>query len=220
MQEDFHASGEKFPADGAKEPLSERSEKGAEGNSAAGEVPTGESFIDFVRFAILAAAIVIPIRLFVAQPFIVSGSSMIPSYTDGNYLIIDEITYRWNDPERGDVIVFRFPPEPSKYLIKRVAALPGETIEIRGDTVTIFNTEHPQGFVWTQGEIESSANDAEQKVELERDEYFVLGDNRDESADSRIWGPLKREFVTGRPPIRLLPVTDFGLLPGKWQSQD
>lgn len=176
----------------------------------------GESFFDFVRFAILAALIVIPIRLFVAQPFIVSGSSMVPSYHDGNYLIIDELSYRFEDPKRGDVIVFRFPPEPSKFLIKRIAGLPNETVEIRDDAVIITNAEHPDGFIWEQGAIAASGRNAEQKVTLTDDEYFVLGDNRDESADSRIWGPLKREYITGRPLIRLLPVQELAVFPGAW----
>jgi len=205
MQKDFHASDEKIPAEKAKVPQTEKVNK--------------ESFIDFIRFAILAAVIVIPFRLFIAQPFIVSGSSMIPSYTAGNYLIIDELTYRWSDPKRGDVVVFRFPLEPSKFLIKRVVALPNETLEMQKDKVTIYNSEHPDGFEWQQGTI-NSKNGGDQKVTLKDDEYFVLGDNRDESADSRIWGPLKREFITGRPLIRLLPVTEIDVLPGKWDSEE
>lgn len=219
MQENFHVSDEKIPADGVSGAGGDTVEKGPE-QLLKDETPTGESFFDFIRFALVAAAIVIPIRLFIAQPFIVSGSSMVPSYGDGNYLIIDELSYRFDDPKRGEVIVFRFPLEPSKYLIKRVAALPGETIEIQGDTVTIYSSEHPEGFVWDQGAINSSGREAEQKVTLRDDEYFVLGDNRDESADSRIWGPLKREYITGRPFIRLFPVTDFGVMPGKWWSAE
>jgi signal peptidase I len=187
-------------------------------SSQRGEVSKSESFLDFVRFAVIAAAIVVPIRLFIAEPFIVSGSSMVPTYESGNYLIIDEVSYRFEEPRRGDVIVFRFPSETSKFLIKRIAALPGETIEIFGDTVTIYNKEHSGGFVWEQGAIHSSGRPAEQTVTLKDDEYFVLGDNRDESADSRLWGPLRREYITGRPILRLFPVTKVGILPGKWEG--
>ncbi len=176
----------------------------------------GESFFDFIRFAIIAVVIVIPIRLFVAQPFVVSGASMSPTFETGHYLIIDEISYRFEEPKRGEVIVFRFPFEKKKFLIKRIVALPGETIKIQNDTVIIKNGEYPDGFEWKQGTINSSRTGAEQEVTLKDDEYFVMGDNRDESADSRLWGPLKRNFITGRPLIRLFPLTQIDLFPGKW----
>src|SRR3989344_4811148 len=94
-------------------------------------------FSDVLRFTIIALAIVLPIRVFVAQPFIVSGSSMDPTFTDGQYLIVDEISYRLESPERGDVVIFRFPKDRSKYFIKRVIGLPGETIEIQGGAITV-----------------------------------------------------------------------------------
>ena len=98
---------------------------------------TKESLMDFVKFAVLAVAIVLPIRLYVAQPFVVSGASMVPSFESGHYLIIDELSYRFENPKRGEVIVFRFPLQESKFLIKRVAGLPEETIEIKGNEITI-----------------------------------------------------------------------------------
>lgn len=176
-----------------------------------------ESWAEFLRFAALAAAIVIPIRLFIAQPFVVSGASMVPTFDNGHYLIIDEVSYRFEEPKRGEVVVFRFPPEPSKFLIKRIAGLPGETVLIQNDTVTIKNKERPEGFLWQQGEIHGSGRRARQSVTLGEDEYFVLGDNRDESADSRLWGALKREGIIGRPLIRLFPVTEIELFPGEWK---
>lgn len=180
--------------------------------------PQKESWVDFVRFAALAAAIVIPVRLFIAQPFVVSGASMVPAFDNGHYLIIDEVSYRFEEPKRGEVVVFRFPPEPSKFLIKRIAGLPGETVVIQGDSVIIKSRAHPQGFLWQQGEISGGGRRATQSVPLGDDEYFVLGDNRDESADSRLWGALKRSYIIGRPLIRLFPVTKIGLFPGEWRE--
>ncbi|MDO8594194.1 MAG: signal peptidase I [bacterium] len=177
------------------------------------------SVFEFVKFALIAVVIVVPVRLFIAQPFVVSGASMVPSFQSGHYLIIDEISYRFEEPKRGEVIVFRFPFDTGKFLIKRVAGLPGETVSIKGDEVTITNKAHPEGFLWQQGEFNSSRKDAEQMMTLADDEYFVLGDNRDESADSRLWGKLKREFIVGRPLIRLFPFSQIGVFPGEWEQE-
>lgn len=178
-----------------------------------------EGWRDFVRFALIATAIVVPIRLFIAQPFIVSGASMIPNFQNGNYLIIDELSYRFEEPRRGEVVVFRFPYEPSKFLIKRIVGLPTETVVIEGDTITIKNVAHPSGFVWAQGAITSSGRPAEQTVTLGAGEYFVLGDNRDASADSRLWGALPRGNITGRPLVRLFPLSKISLFPGVWADR-
>ncbi len=179
-----------------------------------------ETWLDFLRFAALATVIVLPIRLFIAQPFIVSGASMVPNFENGNYLIIDELSYRFEEPKRGEVVVFRFPFERTRFLIKRIAGLPKETLIIKDDTITIKNAAHPEGFAWEQGTIRSSRRGAEQTVALGENEYFVLGDNRDESADSRLWGVLSRELITGRPLIRLFPLSQIGLFPGVWPNNE
>jgi signal peptidase I len=177
-----------------------------------------ESVLEFVKFAAIAVIIVIPIRLFIAQPFVVSGASMVPSFENGHYLIIDEISYRFEEPKRGEVIVFRFPPSPAKFLIKRVVGLPGETIKITGNDVVIKNKTHPDGFLWQQGTFNSSRNYIDVEISLGGDEYFVLGDNRGESADSRIWGALKRELIIGRPFLRLFPISEIDVFPGEWKE--
>ncbi len=196
--------------------IMEEVEKSAQGGSAEGGK---ETWRDFVRFALIATAIVVPIRLFIAQPFIVSGASMIPNFQHGNYLIIDELSYRFEEPKRGEVVVFRFPYQPSKFLIKRIVGLPTETVVIEGNTITIRNAVHPDGFIWRQGAITSSGRPAEQSVVLGTDEYFVLGDNRDESADSRLWGALPRGNITGRPIVRLFPLSKLAFFPGVWTDR-
>jgi len=168
---------------------------------------------ELLKFAAIAILIVIPIRLFIAQPFIVNGSSMVPTFTDGDYLIIDEISYRFNDPGRGEVIVFRFPNDPSKFFIKRIIGLPGETVEIRGGNVFITNTEFPNGEqLYEPYVFHPSENQI--KVKLGDNEYFVMGDNRAQSSDSRVWGPLPRHFLVGQAFLRLLPLMSLGYLPG------
>lgn len=173
----------------------------------------GGFFSELFRFALIAIVIVLPIRLFIAQPFIVSGSSMNPTFENGEYLIVDELSYRFAEPERGDVIIFRYPKEPSKFFIKRIIGLPGETVKITGGTVTISNIS-VSGLVLDEPYVKNiSAGNA--KEVLGSEEYFVLGDNRPASSDSRSWGPLERDLIIGRAFVRLLPVTKVDLFPGK-----
>lgn len=164
---------------------------------------------DFLRFIIVSALIIIPIRTWVAQPFLVRGASMEPTFEDGEYLIIDEITYRFREPERGEVIVFRFPQDPSKFFIKRVIGLPGEKIEIRSNKILINDKELGEFY------LEEVLTTPDGVVELDAGEYFMLGDNRLFSSDSRKWGALERHFIIGRALVRLWPPARIDFLPGK-----
>lgn len=176
-----------------------------------------QSFWELVRFAFLALAIVVPIRVFIAQPFIVDGSSMYPTFQDGQYLIVDEISYRLENPKRDDVVVFRYPNDPSKFFIKRIIGLPNETVDIKGSAVTIINKEHPEGFVLKEPYVENtSANDAH--FVLKEGEYFVMGDNRPASSDSRYWGAVPEKLLIGKVFLRLFPITEIGILPGNYKQ--
>lgn len=172
-----------------------------------------ESVWDIIRFTIIALAIVVPLRMFVAQPFIVSGDSMFPTFHNAEYLIVDEFTYRISKPQRGDVVIFRYPNNPSRYFIKRVIALPGETISINNSTVTIKNSEHPEGFILDETYLHVGSTGNETTV-LGAKEYFVMGDNRPASSDSRAWGPLPENMIVGRAFLRLIPVQKASLFPG------
>ena len=173
-----------------------------------------ESVWELVRFALIVLVLAVGLRFFVAQPFVVSGSSMVPTFTDKDYLIVDELTYDFENPARGDVIVFHPPAQPKGiYYIKRVIGLPGETISINGGTVTIANADHPNGFVLSEPYISAPTNNVITK-KLGSDEYFVMGDNRPFSSDSRSWGVLPRKNIVGRTFLRLLPVTHISVLPG------
>lgn len=172
------------------------------------------SFWELVRFAAISLLIIIPIRMYIMQPFVVSGESMVPTFHDKDYLIIDELSYRFNDPKRGDVIVFH-PPNESKniYYIKRIIGLPGETVTLAGTKVIIKNSEHPEGFELDQPYLQNiSSND--KTVVVGKDHVFVLGDNRPKSSDSRIWGTLPLKNIKGRPYLRLYPFTNIAYLPG------
>ena len=174
-----------------------------------------QSFWELARFALMAIAIVVPIRIFIAQPFIVSGSSMVPTFEDGQYLIIDEISYRLNDPRRNDVVVFRYPNDQEKFFIKRIIGLPNETVDIKGNVVTIFNTEHPSGFILDQSYVKNTI-DSNVRYELKNNEYFVMGDNRSASSDSRYWGAVSKKLLIGKVFLRLLPISKIDILPGSY----
>ena len=175
----------------------------------------GQSFLELARFAIIAIVIVVPIRVFIAEPFVVSGSSMIPAFEDANYLIVDKISYKLNNPERDDVVIFRYPNDQTKFFIKRIIGLPNETVDIKGSAVTITNKEHPEGFILDEPYVKNISNNTA-RLELKKDEYFVMGDNRSGSSDSRYWGAVKRELITGTAFLRLLPLNKIGVWPGDY----
>ncbi len=172
------------------------------------------SFNEILRFALIALIIVLPIRWFVAQPFIVSGASMEDTFHNNEYLIVDQVTYRFDEPQRGDVIVFKYPRDHSKYFIKRVIGLPGETVIVDGASITIKSADYPEGLTLDEPYAQLGDSRFDQTLTLGDDEYFVLGDNRDHSSDSRVWGVLKREEIVGRALLRLLPPQRADLLPG------
>jgi len=163
--------------------------------------------LEVVQIIIISAAIIIPIRYFLIQPFYVKGASMEPNYYDHEYLIIDEISYRFNEPQRGEIVVFRYPLDTSQYFIKRIVGLPGETVEVSGGIVTIYNTENPSGIVLDEEYLGNEQTFGKKRVALNSDEYFVLGDNRDESLDSRRFGPIRDSDIVGRVWIRGLPLS-------------
>lgn len=169
---------------------------------------------EIVIFIAIAVGIVLPFRIYVAEPYLVDGRSMDPTFTTGDYLIVNKISYRTGEPERNSVLVFKYPGNPKKSFIKRVIGLPGETVIGKSNALKIINAESPEGFLLDQSYVTHMA-DTSFEVTLEGDEYFVLGDNRLESYDSRSWGPLKKEFILGVPIIRLLPVSKIEVNPGE-----
>jgi signal peptidase I len=162
---------------------------------------------ELLQMAAISLAIIIPVRYFLFQPFYVKGASMEPNFFDHEYLIIDELSYRFRSPERGDIVVFRYPNDPKQFFIKRVIGLPGETVEVANGRVTIFNDKSPNGFLLPEDAYLDQAYTAStQTVTLKSDEYFVLGDNRVVSLDSRYFGPVKASAVIGRAWLRGWPL--------------
>jgi signal peptidase I len=167
---------------------------------------------ELFKIALIALVIVVPIRYFLFQPFIVKGESMAPNFESGDYLIVDEISYRLADPQRGDVIVFNYPKDTTQRFIKRIIGLPGETIDIANGQVeiikegiaTVLTEKYLPADLKTYGDV---------KVALGNDEYFVLGDNREYSFDSRAWGVVPRKDIIGKAFLRIFPVAALSKIP-------
>jgi len=175
-------------------------------------------FTELLKFALIAIVVVVPVRLFIAQPFIVSGASMVPTFLNGQYLIVDELSYRFEEPKRGDVIIFRYPKDPSQFFIKRIVGLPGETVLLANGNVSVQKT-NGETTLLDESYVVHHGNGANQTYTVPTDEYFVMGDNRPESSDSRTWGFVPRANIVGRAFLRLLPVQTAALFPGVTKSQ-
>lgn len=169
---------------------------------------------DLIKILIIALVIIVPFRTFVAEPFVVSGSSMLPNYHNGDYLIIDRLSYITGSPRRGDVIVLRYPKDTSQFFIKRVIGLPGETVKLAQGHVVIINTEHPQGLQLNESYLINPVETfgKTDPTTLGSGEFFVLGDNRTASSDSRVWGILPRDDIVGRVWARIFHFNEAGFI--------
>ena len=166
---------------------------------------------EFLKVAALALIIVVPVRYFLFQPFIVQGESMAPNFASGDYRIVDEISYSFSTPQRGDVMVFKYPKDTSQDFIKRVIGLPGETIVIQNGKVDI--TKDDKKMELHENYLPANLSTfGDVKLTLGKDEYFVLGDNRDHSYDSRIWGVVTKKDIIGKPILRLFPLSSLSII--------
>lgn len=183
-----------------------------------------ESGWDLLKFAIMALVIVVPIRMWVAQPFVVSGESMFPTFDNGQYLIVDEISYILGHVNRGDVVIFRYPNDKKRFFIKRIIGLPNETVKIEKGKVTIFPCSYLalcdiSGLTPLDEPYINEPFDTTETYSLGKDEYFVMGDNRNRSSDSRSWGILPKKLMIGRAFLRLLPFSEISYLPGEYKQK-
>lgn len=171
---------------------------------------------------IIALSIFAVIYLFAFQPHEVNGQSMdgIGKFHTGQYILTDKLTYKFREPHRGEVIVFKYPLDERYDYIKRIIGLPGEQIMLKDSKIYIFNSEHPNGFPLTEDEyiadtiITSGRTFLEEnsKITIPKDNYFVMGDNRPQSADSRTWGFVPKNEIIGRSFFRYWPPHEMGLI--------
>lgn len=180
-------------------------------NSPDGGVKAAGVFLwDLLKIFIIALIIIIPFRMFVAEPFVVSGSSMIPNFHNGDYLVVDRLSYHFSPPKRGDVVVLKFPKDTSQFFIKRIIGLPGEEVAFNEGHVIIYNKEHPEGMALDESYLpnQNETLGKSEPVDLGDNEYFVLGDNRTASSDSRVWGILPANDIVGKVWVRVFPLNE------------
>ncbi len=170
-----------------------------------------KSFLNYlwetVKIVFFALLIVVPIRFYLFQPFIVRGASMEPSFHEADYLIVDQLSYRFREPERGEVIVFHYPQDPQKRHIKRIIGLPGEEVVIKEEK--IFIIDDGEMIVLKEEYIPLPRTFGEERIFVEEDNYFVMGDNRSASFDSRNWGSLPKKNIIGRVFFQISPFSVF-----------
>jgi signal peptidase I len=167
---------------------------------------------EVIKIILVAAVIVLPIRYFVFQPFVVKGDSMIPNLQSGDYLIVDEISYRLSPPQRGDIVVLKYPLDTTQRFIKRVIGLPGETVEIKNGQVNIIRNGQDITLNEKKYLPDVSGTAGTVNVTLGPDSYFVMGDNRQFSYDSRSWGLLSKSDIIGRALFRIYPFTKLSYI--------
>lgn len=181
-------------------------------------VKSGLGFLwEVAKTVVISVIIIVLIRQYLFKPFYVKGASMEPTFRDDEYLIINEIDYRLHEPQRGDIIVLRYPADPKQYFIKRIVGLPGETVDIQDGGVWITNDQYPGGFqldesAYLAADVQTAGAE---RIPLSADQYFVLGDNRPASLDSRssILGPVPRSAIVGRTWFRVWPFSRLSAFP-------
>jgi len=173
----------------------------------------GSFFLDIIEIGVIALAVFVLMYLFLFQPHQVRGNSMYPNFYDLEYLLTDKISYRFSQPERGEVVIFKAPRNEEYEYIKRVIGLPGEKIRIREGNVFIndklINEAYLPSEFYTRG---GSFSAEDQTIKIEEDKYFVLGDNRSHSSDSRDWGSVPRENIVGKAWFRYWPPEKIGII--------
>jgi len=170
-------------------------------------------FWEIFKVVVISLAIIIPVRYFLIKPFYVKGASMEPNFYDHEYLIINEISYRFEEPARGDTVVFKFPFDTSQYFIKRIIGLPSEIIKITDGQIYIFSESHPEGEILEENYLLPAMKTlGDLEINLAEDEYFLMGDNRLASLDCRNFGPVKRQYIVGKTLLRGWPLNRLGLV--------
>jgi signal peptidase I len=177
-----------------------------------------------LKWIVMIVIIVKIVQAFIIQPFIVDGGSMLPTYETRQFLLVDKFTYLYKKPHRGDVMIFKLyegnaNPFEGKHLIKRVIGLPGEHVVVNDAVTTVYNSAHPEGFTIDESYVTHKEPRKNVDITLDDHHYFVMGDNRAQSYDSRDWGPLDEVNIKGQVLLRVYPFSSFSYEPGRYTYQ-
>ena len=167
-----------------------------------------EFSFEFIKTTLLVIIIALIFRYFLIQPFVVVGQSMEPNFHDKEYLVIDKLTYKFRNPKRGEVVIFHPPQSEKESYIKRVIGLPGERVDIKDGVVYINGNKLQEAYI-LKDSVSTSSKSEDMSVTLGNNEFFVFGDNRDHSSDSREIGPIPKKNIQGRVAIVLFPLSDI-----------
>jgi signal peptidase I len=176
-----------------------------------------KKIFEAVQFIATVFILWLLIRVFLVQPFLVDGESMSPNFETNDYLLIDKLSYFFKTPERGEVIVFKYPSDPKKYFIKRVIGVPGETVTVLDGNTTVTKVDGTKVHI-NESFVQNISTTDSKVVTLGENEYFVMGDNRQHSFDSRAWGPLDEKYISGRALMRLFPFNNIDVFPASISS--
>lgn len=175
-------------------------------------------FLDLVETVAISLSIFLIIYMFLMQPHQVNGQSMVPNFQDGEHVMTDKISYKLREPIRGEVVVFHAPPAAGCVegtgcdFIKRIVALPGDQVAVRDNAIWVNGQKLPEPYIPADFEISPGRATLDEEIYLGTDEYFVSGDNRPHSSDSRSWGPIKKEHIVGRVFLRYWPLLEMSLI--------
>ncbi len=171
--------------------------------------------VKLLRDIVLIIAVFILLGVFIAQPVVVEGTSMLPQLHDGERLLVNKLVYykfqsvNWGHLERGDIVVFWYPREPDKSYVKRIIGLPGETVEVKNGVVFVNGIELQEPYL---DATHNQSLPTFKPVKVDDYYYFVMGDNRDNSSDSRYWGLVPEKYIYGKAFFRYWKPSNIGVL--------
>lgn len=172
------------------------------------------AFFDFLQGIVVVLALLVMVYLFIMSPQEINGESMEPNFHNGEFILTNKVLYKFRQPERGDVVIFKSPPDPTIDYIKRIIGLPGDTVTVQNNAMYVNGQKVVEPYLAPDTPIFGGTFLAEgQSIVLTPDTYFMMGDNRAHSSDSRDFGPVNESAFIGTAVFRYWPLSALGPIP-------